>query len=109
MSREEIEKLLEKKSSFYRIDKPLGIWKLYTQHSNKPIELEIHQSFNRKTAFPGATSTYHATLLYSDERVAKSKGVGGMSIGLTGHSVQDILSQAIQKIEDFYDPKKIFF
>ena len=108
MSREEIENILEKSKSFYRIGKPLGTWKLYTQHSNKEIELEIYQDFNRKTAFRGGVPKYHATLEYHDERVAKIKGIGGMSIGITGDSVEHILSQAIQKIEDFYDPKKRF-
>ena len=108
MSREEIEKLLEKKNSFYRIGKPLGIWKLYTQHSNNPIELEIYQNFNRKGHSPSGRPTYLANLVYSDERMVKTKNIGGMHIGLEGNSVASILSQAIQKIEDFYDPKKSF-
>lgn len=105
MSNERIEKILEGKNSFYRIDKPLGIWKLYTSHSNDPIELEIVQSFNREGSFTSEL-LYHSTLEYSDERMTKKKGIGGMSIGLSGHSTDDIISQAIQKIENFYDLNK---
>lgn len=108
MSNEPIKKIFEAKNSFYRIGKPLGIWKLYTQHSNNPIELEIYQNFNRDGMSMEPGPVYHATLLYHDDRMIKTKGIGGMSIGITGHSVDDILSQAIRKIEDFYDPKKTF-
>jgi len=105
LSNERIEKILEKEHSFYRIDKPLGIWKLYTQHSNTSIDLEIIQSFNRKGSFTSEL-LYHSTLSYHDDRMIETKGIGGMSIGLSGHSVDDIISQAIQKIEDFYDSNK---
>lgn len=105
MSNERIEKILERKNSFYRIDKPLGTWKLYTQHSNNPVKLEISQNFNREGSFTSEL-LYHSTLNYHDDRMIKTKGIGGMSIGLSGHSIDDVISQAIQKIEDFYDPNK---
>lgn len=106
MSNDRIEKILEEKNSFYRIGKPLGIWKLYTQHSNNAIELEIYQNFNKEGGSIDSAPMYHATLLYHDDRMIKTKGFGGMSIGMSGHSVDDILSQAIRKIEDFYNPNK---
>ncbi|MBI3639322.1 MAG: hypothetical protein HY223_03310 [Thaumarchaeota archaeon] len=108
MSVKEIEEILEGKNSFYRISKPMGTWELYTLHSNNPIKLEIFQNFNKKGSGFSAAPLYSANLQYSDERMIKVKGHGGMWIGLSGHSIQDILSQAMKKIEDFYDPKKIF-
>lgn len=108
MSTKEIEELLEGKNSFYRISKPMGIWELYTIHSNNPIKIEIFQNFNKKGSGFSAAPLYSANLQYSDERMIKTKGIGGLWHGLSGHSVEDILSQAIQKIEDFYDPNKKF-
>ena len=106
MFAKEIEDILEKKNSFYRIAKPMGIWKLFTQHSNDPIKIEVFQDFNKKGSGFEAAPGYSATLKYHDERMIHVKGYGGMSYGMTGHSVADILSQVIQKIEDFYNPKK---
>ena len=106
MSTEKIEEILEKKSSFYRISKPMGTYELFTVHSNDPIKLEIFQNFNKKSSGFSAAPLYSANLSYGDKRMVEKKGIGGMWHGLTGHSVDDILTQAIQTIEDFYNPKK---
>ena len=108
MSVEKIEEILNQKNSFYRISKPLGTYQLYTTHSNDPIKLEIFQNFNEKGSQFTSRPNYSANLSYSDERVAKQKGIGGMWKGLTGYNVDDILAQAIQEIEDFYNPNKLF-
>lgn len=108
MSTKGIEDILEEKHTFYRISKPMGIWRLYTTHSNNPIKLEIFQDFNKKGSGFSAAPLYSATLEYGDQRMVKIKGIGGFSHGLTGNSVEDILSQAIRKIEDFYNPNKKF-
>lgn len=108
MSSKEIEEILEEKNSFYRISKPLGTWDLFTIHSNEPIKLEISQNFNKKDSGFSAAPVYSATLRYDDLRMTEVKGYGAMHIGLSGYSVKDILLQAIRKIDDFYDPKKIF-
>ena len=106
MSTEKIEEILEKKGTFYRISKPMGTYELYTVHSNEPIKLSIFQNFNKKGSGFSAAPLYSANLSYGDERMVKVKGYGGLSHGLVGHSVDDILSKAIRVIEDFYNPKK---
>lgn len=109
MSSKKIEEILEEKNSLYRISKPMGTWELFTVHSNNPIKLEVFQNFNKKGSGFSAAPLYSATLRHADDRMIKIKGIGGMSIGLSGYSVEDILAQAIRKIDDFYDPKKMFF
>lgn len=105
MSADKINELLKTKP-FYRIDKPMGTYKLYTPHHNGEIPLEIFEVFQRNGE--QYQHFFSANLSHGDEKMVKSKGIGGMWKGLTGNSVDEILEKATKELEDFYNPSKKF-
>jgi len=98
---EDLTDIMQKHPTFYRLSQLVGNWELYTTHSNQHIPLLIYKNWD------GKKITYSATLEWSDSTIAKIKGVGSMSIGMSEDTIQEVLEKAIRTIDDFYNPNKM--
>lgn len=98
---EDLTDIIQKHPTFYRVSQLVGDWELYTTHSNQKIPLLIHKDWD------GKKIRYSATLEWSDSRVKEIKGIGGMSIGISEDTIQEVLERAMQSIDDFYNPNRM--
>ena len=98
---EDLTEIMQKHPTFFSISQLVGSWVLHTTHSNLEIPLLIYKNWD------GKKITYSTTLVWSDSRIKETKGIGGMSFGMSEDTIQEVLERAMRAIDDFYNPDKM--